>query len=117
MRRITSICSVFAIAACSYAPPRLNESQFPVYERLEIIKKGEAVDKEYIIRKELSSVSCSNSYGARTQDNEKSAMHLLRRKAALEYADAIINVSCGLTAFVNNCWSPTKCTGTAVVWK
>ncbi len=117
MRLITSICFIVFTAACSYDPGRLNASQFAVYERLEIINKGEAIDKAYIVRKELSSVSCSNSYGARTQDNEKSAMHILRRKAALEYADAIINVNCELTSAVNNCWTPTKCTGIAVVWK
>lgn len=117
MRLITSICFIALTSACSYDPGRLNVGQFAVYERLEIINKGEAVDKAYTVRKALSSVSCANSYGATTDSNEKSAMHLLKRKAALEYADAIIDVSCEQTALGNDCLTPTTCTGTAIVWK
>jgi hypothetical protein len=43
-----------------------------------------------------------------------STVAVMKKKAVVLGADAVVEVHCGAAPMVNNCWAAQKCTGQAV---
>ena len=104
------------LRGCVSGPPTLTaEQQFRV-EGIQIIKKGELAPKPFTVREEISGADCTGPGGSRLYGQEANALRVLRMKAAALGADAVVEVECGNTPFLNNCWAATHCSGKAVQW-
>ena len=105
----------FALSSCVSGAPTLSNDQQHRLSTLAVYPVGQLPTKPYTVLAAVSSADCSGDpWHGRTYGNVDRALDTLKRKAAAMNADSIIEVSCGATRLINNCWHPQKCTGQAI---
>ena len=91
---------------------RVRLSAMKVYMSYE-----EPPDRPYKVIARVRGISCVLNRKAYQQATDEEATHVLKVRAALLNADAVINADCNAssgTDWVNNCWSSVVCVGDAI---
>ncbi|MDH5633902.1 MAG: hypothetical protein OEZ10_13065 [Gammaproteobacteria bacterium] len=114
MKKLLLILLVLVLASCISGPPHLNSEQLARAEKITVFEKGKKVQRPYQKIQELSSADCSSVSGYTGE--ETVALFNLKKKAVYLGADAIINMSCGTSPLINDCWAPKTCSGIAIKW-
>ena len=103
---------------CVSGAPRLSQQQQALVKNVLVLKDGEEIKAEYDTVDKISAADCSGApYGGRVWGDAERAIETLKKKAVAIDANGIINTSCSVAPFVNNCWAAKKCSGTAVKFK
>ena len=103
---------------CVSGAPKLTQEQRESVKNVSVYKKDDSVPSKYSVVGDISAANCSGApYGGRIWGNAEKAIETLKEKAVSLGADGVVNTSCSVAPFVNNCWTAKKCSGTAVKFK
>jgi hypothetical protein len=118
MRKLAMVpVASLLLGSCVSGPPTLTAEQHLRVDAIPIIKRGEPAPRPFKVREQVRGVDCTaGQRGTRLYGEEASALRVLRMKAAALGADAVVDVECGSTPFLNNCWRAANCSGKAVQW-
>jgi RcsF lipoprotein len=115
------VCAVgllCVVTGCVSGTPQLTVDQYHKLSTLKIYRAGEALEKPYRSVGRVDAADCSGHVaGARLSGSSDAAIETLKSKAAALNADAVINVTCAPTPFLNTCWAAQECSGEAVVFQ
>ncbi|NKI16508.1 hypothetical protein HCU74_03635 [Spongiibacter sp. KMU-166] len=118
MKEVVLLTVAVLMVGCVASPPKLSYDEQVQAKKIEIYRANEVVPSSYTKVGEVEVADCSGQGGGwvRITGDESNAIEGLLFKAFSLEADAVINVSCKSTPYLNNCWVSKHCTGLAVTW-
>jgi hypothetical protein len=118
VKKAIFIFSILVLSGCVSGAPYLTEEQNIKSKNIQIYRDGDVLDRSFNLLDEVKAADCSAlPWGMRIYGNEEKSIEILKAKAAALDANAVVNVTCRVIPYLNNCWASRYCIGTAVVWK